>query len=215
MIRFNKLISMFIIVFLIFEFTVFASNNKVEVSFYKKVDGDTAKFKLDGAVITVRFLGINTPEAEGPYREEETYGKEASAYTENRLKNANKIEIEYDEASSKTDRYDRTLAYIWVDNVLLQEELIEKGLATTYMLQDNYKYAERLKNAEENAKQNKIGIWSNEELQLNIENTNVEVKNENTITEKIENDSLNINVNAVIALAVVIIITIVGVIKRK
>ena len=217
--KFNKIIVLFFITLMIYSFSVLASNNKLKVSFYKKVDGDTAKFKLDGAVITVRFLGINTPEAEGPYREEETFGKEASQYTENKLKNANSIEIEYDEAASKTDKYDRTLAYVWVDNVLLQEELIQKGLATTYMLQDNYKYAERLKNAEENAKTNKVGIWINESSQILNENieteTETEAKSENTFASKNINNSFNININAAIVLAVVVIISIFGMLKKK
>jgi len=34
--------------------------NKIEVQLVKTIDGDTAKFKMDGEQVTVRFLGINT-----------------------------------------------------------------------------------------------------------------------------------------------------------
>ena len=54
------------------------------------------------------------------------------------------------------------MAWIWVDDSLLQEELILNGLAKTYMLQNNYKYASKLQLAESEAKSEKIGIWSDE-----------------------------------------------------
>mgnify|MGYP004501735717 CR=1 FL=1 len=150
-----------------------AKTTKVEVKYYKKVDGDTAKFELNGEIITVRFLGINTPETVDKKRGEEPYGKEASEYTSQRLENGNMIELEYDENASAKDKYDRVLAWVWVDDSLLQEELVEKGLAETYMLQNNYKYAGTLQLAQDKAKNEKIGIWSNEiESTNNIENEN-------------------------------------------
>ena len=133
---------------------------KIEVEFYKKVDGDTAQFELNGKIIKVRFLGINTPETVDTTTGVEPYGEQASNYTLERLENANKIELEYDENSSKEDPYNRILAWIWVDDSLLQKELIERGLAETYMLQNNYRYAGILQLAEEEAKENKLGIWN-------------------------------------------------------
>ena len=35
---------------------------RIEVEFYKKVDGDTEQFELNRKIIKVRFLGVNTPE---------------------------------------------------------------------------------------------------------------------------------------------------------
>lgn len=140
-------------------------SEKIEVKFSEKVDGDTAKFELNGEIITVRFLGIDTPETVHPTKGEEPFGKEASNFTEEKLQNAEKIELEYDENASKTDKYERHLAWIWTDDVLLQEAIVQNGLAKTYMLQDNYKYAGKLQEAEEEAKNQKIGIWSNETMQ--------------------------------------------------
>ena len=114
-----------------------SNTTKIEVKYSKSVDGDTAKFELDGKEITVRFLGIDTPETVHPTKGEEPYGKEASNYTKGKLENAHKIEIEYDENASETDKYERPLVWVWVDDTLLQEELISNGLARTYMLQDN------------------------------------------------------------------------------
>lgn len=140
---------------------------KVEAEFLQKVDGDTAKFDLNGEKITVRFLGIDTPETVHPTKKEEPFGKEASEFTEERLKNALKIELEYDRNASKTDQYERHLAWIWVDGALLQEELIQNGLAKTYMLQDNYQYAGNLQEAQQNAKTQRLGIWSDVKIEGN------------------------------------------------
>ncbi len=140
---------------------------RIEVKYYDNVDGDTAKFDLDGEVITVRFLGINTPETVSTTVGEEPYGKEASNYTKQKLENATKIELEYDSNSQEKDKYDRVLAWIWVDDSLLQEELVNNGLAENYMLQNNYRYANILQLAEEKAKSNQIGIWSEVKVESN------------------------------------------------
>ena len=136
------------------------SHEKFKVIYSDPVDGDTAKFVLNGELITVRFLGIDTPETVHPSLGEQPYGKEASRYTKEKLKSATKIELEYDANASKTDKYGRHLAWIWVDDVLLQEELINNGLAKTYMLQDNYTYAWVLQEKQENAKESHVGVWS-------------------------------------------------------
>ncbi len=136
------------------------SHEKFKVIYSDPVDGDTAKFVLNGELITVRFLGIDTPETVHPSLGEQPYGKEASRYTKEKLKSATKIELEYDANASKTDKYGRHLAWIWVDDVLLQEELINNGLSKTYMLQDNYTYAWVLQEKQENAKESHVGVWS-------------------------------------------------------
>ena len=54
------------------------NTNKIEVELVEVIDGDTAKFKMNGEQITVRFLGINTKETVDPEIGEEVWGKEAS-----------------------------------------------------------------------------------------------------------------------------------------
>ena len=185
---------------------------KIEVKYSDSVDGDTAKFELNGEIITVRFLGIDTPETVHPTKGEEPYGKEASNFTKEKLKNAKKIEIEYDENSAKLDKYERHLAWIWVDDVLLEEELVKNGLAQTYMLQDNYKYAGRLQESEEIAKKEKKGIWSNEETTTQ-ENKDIEETNKNSnitegdIQQEVVTD-INVDVKNIIIGAVALLVLI-------
>lgn len=151
------------------------NTKKIEVELVETVDGDTAKFIVDGEQATVRFLGINTKETVDPERGEEAWGKEASDFTKEKLQNASKIELEFDNNADEKDKYGRYLAWVWVDNELLQNLLVTNGLAECYMLQNNYKYAGMLQQSEEIAKNNKLAIWSGETS--NIEN------NENEVTE--------------------------------
>ena len=182
-----------------------SNTTKIEVKYSKSVDGDTAKFELDGKEITVRFLGIDTPETVHPTKGEEPYGKEASNYTKGKLENAHKIEIEEDENASETDKYERPLVWVWVDDTLLQEELISNGLARTYMLQDNYKYAWMLQENEEKAKEEKVGIWSEEAK-----------TQENVIVENIESEDNTTGFAGLIVIVISLIVAILfGKIKQK
>lgn len=131
-----------------------------EVKLVKCVDGDTFKFSIGNKEQSARFLAVDTPETKHPTKGVEEFGPEASEYTCNRLTNAKKIVLEYDDNSTKEDKYGRALVWVFVDGDLLQEELIEKGYAKVAYLYDDYKYTEKLQTIEKKAKNKKVGIWS-------------------------------------------------------
>lgn len=125
------------------------------------VDGDTAKFVFsDGSISSTRFLAIDTPETVKPNTPVQPYGKEASDYTCNQLTTAQEIKLEYDPGSDKYDKYNRVLAWVYVDGRLLQKELIEQGLGEVAYLYGDYLYTDILEDAENVAKINKVGKWS-------------------------------------------------------
>lgn len=150
---------------LFFTFTINTYAKKLEVTLDKCVDGDTAWFNLDNERIKTRFLAINTPESTNKI---EAYGKEASNYTCNMLTNAKKIEIEYDSNSDKFDKYDRHLVWVFVDDTLLQEKLLEEGLAEIKYIYGDYKYLDEIKKVESTAKKNKVGMWSDSKNDYSI-----------------------------------------------
>lgn len=156
-----KKILVLILAFFAFIINIEAKTKKV-VTFNECIDGDTASVILNKEKIKIRFLAIDTPETKHPTIKEEPYGKEASNYTCNSLKKAKKIEIEYDNNSDKLDKYDRHLVWVFVDDELLQENLIEQGLAKVAYLYDNYKYTSKLETEELIAKSKRIGIWNEE-----------------------------------------------------
>lgn len=176
----KKIYCVLILLFIfLVDFNVYALSKK-EVKFSKCVDGDTARVILNKEEIKVRFLAIDTPESVHPTKGEEPFGKETSEYTCEKLKNAKTILIEYDPESDKTDKYDRHLVWIYVDDILLQKDLIEKGYAKVAYLYGDYLYTDELKEVEEVAKKSGVGIWS--------DSTNQEKTEENeeyNIIEKI------------------------------
>lgn len=134
------------------------TKDKVEI--FKCVDGDTARFVMNKKEIKVRFLGIDSPEIEKDGVPAEEYGEEAKNYTCRKLKQANKIELVYEDNSDKTDKYDRVLAYVFVDDKLLEELIVKNGYAKVKYINKNYKYYDTLISAENYAIEKKKGMYS-------------------------------------------------------
>jgi len=155
----KKTLFTLLIITLFYPSIVLARNEKIEVTLAKCTDGDTASFNYNGEVIKARFLAIDTPESVHPTIGEEPYGKEASEYTCNALTNANQIMLEFDPNSDELDKYDRYLVWVYVDNKLLQKELVNNGLAKVAYLYNDYLYTSELEQAQATAQTNQIGIW--------------------------------------------------------
>lgn len=165
---------LFLTLFLLFIGVIDVSAKTIQVEFSDCVDGDTAKFIYKKEEITARFLAIDTPETVHPSKEEEPYGKEASEYTCNSLKSAEVIKLEYDKDSDELDKYNRHLVWVFVDGELLQKKLVSKGYASVAYLYGDYKYTDELEEVEQEAEDNKLGIWSIEEEIVNEDTTEEE-----------------------------------------
>ncbi len=146
------------------------ASNKFSVTLDKCIDGDTARFFINGESKIVRFLSINAPEIQYDDVLEEFYGNEASDYTCKLLKRASIIKLEYDPKSDKVDKFDRVLAWVYVDGELLQKELVSKGYAEVRYVYDDYLYSNELKELESIAKEKKLGMWGNVS---NSDNSNI------------------------------------------
>ena len=129
--------------------------DKIEVNLVSCIDGDTAVFEINGKEEKVRFLAIDT------YEIDTEEGKDTSVYVCNTLKKATTITLEYD-ANADRDKYDRVLAWVFVDDKLIQEDLVSKGYAQVKYLYDEYKYANHLIELQEKAQNDKVGIWSDD-----------------------------------------------------
>ena len=152
-----KKITVFII--LCFTLVINVSADKfVSVKFARCIDGDTAAFILNDEEIRVRFLAIDTPEIY-PKNNIKPFGIEASDYTCTKITRAKVIKLEYDPKSDLKDRYGRYLAWIWVDDNLLQKELVSLGYAKVAYIYGEYKYLEDLNKLEKDAINNNLGIW--------------------------------------------------------
>ena len=137
-----------------------SNDQRIPADFVRHVDGDTTVLKIDGKEQKVRFLLIDTPETVKPKTKVQPFGLEASKRTKELLSTASEITFEYDKGD-KTDRYGRALGYILVDGTLLQKTLVSEGLArVAYVKEPNTKYLAELEQAQEQAKNEALGIWS-------------------------------------------------------
>lgn len=119
------------------------------------VDGDTLLL-ADGK--RVRLLGVDTPETVKPDTPPEPWGAEASQFTHDFLAGGT-VRLEFDR--ERVDAYGRYLAYAWVGDRLLNEELLRAGLGRP-LLKFNYSNSmkTRFRKAADEARREERGIWS-------------------------------------------------------
>ncbi|MBG9768162.1 endonuclease YokF [Bacillus vallismortis] len=131
----------------------------VDVTLDRAVDGDTIKVNYNGNVDTVRYLLIDTPETKKPNSCVQPYGEDASKRNKELVSNG-KLQLEFDKGDGR-DKYGRLLAYVYVDGKSVQETLLKEGLArVAYVYEPNTKYIDQFKKDEQEAKTEKLSIWS-------------------------------------------------------
>ncbi len=120
------------------------------------VDGDTIEVEIEGQEYIVRYIGIDTPETVHPSQPVEYMGKEASAKNKELVLNK-KVQLEKD--ITDKDKYGRLLRYVYVDDVMVNQELVRLGYASVYTYPPDVKYVYKFMQAESEAKTNKRGLW--------------------------------------------------------
>ncbi|MFK4637155.1 thermonuclease family protein [Paenarthrobacter histidinolovorans] len=123
-------------------------------------DGDTIGVDIAGKTTTVRLIGIDTPEVKDPRKPVQCFGQQASQHAHELLDDAT-VWLEYDPASGQTDRYGRTLAYVWLDQTTLANQvMVAEGFAHEYTYNHTaYKYQSAFKAAQQTAAQAQKGLW--------------------------------------------------------
>lgn len=136
------------------------SLNENEAIVAKVIDGDTITvISHDGKEERVRLLHIDTPESVHPNKPPQKYGKEASDFAKKYLKSGKKVTLVT--GKPVRDKYDRILAYVFVDGININKLMVEKGYARVAFVDDpNDLYVKELKTAEKQAKKKKMNIWS-------------------------------------------------------
>ncbi len=121
------------------------------------VDGDTIRY----GSLTIRMIGIDAPESNtARYGYSECYGSEASKYLTATLKNVKEVTIVKDSSQGETDKYWRTLAYVFLWDTNINERMIADGYAFEYTYDKAYQYQLNFKEAEKKAKDGGLGMWS-------------------------------------------------------
>lgn len=126
----------------------------------KVVDGDTIDVEIDGEVHRLRYIGIDTPETVHPNKPVEWMGPEATQANRD-LVEGKTVYLEKD--VSETDRYDRLLRYVYLeDGTLVNAELVRLGYAHASSYPPDVKYQDRLREAQEKARETERGLWGPE-----------------------------------------------------
>ena len=125
------------------------------------LDGDTLIASVAGHDLTVRLMGMDTPEVVDPRKPVQCFGPEASAKAKELL---DKKEIFLEKDPLKKDAYDkygRVLAYVhFSDGSLYNEYMIEHGFAREYTYnKEKYTYQKEFKADQVEAKKNNVGLW--------------------------------------------------------
>ena len=136
-----------------------SSKKEQYLSVKRVVDGDTfVVINESGADEKIRLIGVNAPVSRNTGRKKkEPFGMESKKFLTNYL-TGKKVKLEYD--VQKTDKYGRTLAYVYMENgVFLNEYLVKEGYAQIATYPPNVKYVEVFRKAQKLAREKSKGLW--------------------------------------------------------
>jgi micrococcal nuclease len=132
-------------------FVFFISFNKIANATIvtRVIDGDTFEIETGEKV---RLIGINAPEIS------DIFGFESKEYLI-KLIEGKDVDLQSDNLSSKTDRYNRLLRYVILNGEDINHKLILDGYAFAY-LKYKFEKSEFYKDAQLIALNNEFGMWN-------------------------------------------------------
>ena len=116
----------------------------------KVIDGDSLEvISSAGQKIELRLWGIDAPESR------QAYGKQAKLLLAAMVK-GRRIEVQ----SKDIDRYNRLVALVWVDDALVNEELVRQGAAWVYERFCREHICDDWQRLQEDARREQLGLWA-------------------------------------------------------
>lgn len=133
----------------------------------RAVDGDTLVLENRE---WVRLIGIDTPEmheSDKLYRDAQRSGQDIEAIKRlgrqsyeftKKLVEGKRVRLGFD--VERSDRYKRTLAYVYLeDGTFVNAKIVEEGYASVMTYPPNVKYADLFRRLYQEARQNRRGLW--------------------------------------------------------
>lgn len=117
------------------------------------IDGDT--IVLNNGEI-VRYIGINAPELSDDPTKSACFAQEARKANE-QLTLGKKVRLE--KSGNDRDIYGRLLRYVWVDDVLINQELVTRGLVYSFNFNIPHPKEDEFEFFEKEAQEKKLGLW--------------------------------------------------------
>jgi micrococcal nuclease len=120
------------------------------------VDGDTIVVRLPDRLEKVRYIGVDTPELHHPSKGEQPGGREA-AEVNRVLVSGRRVRLELD--VQPRDRHGRLLAYVWVDETMVNAELVRRGFAQVMTVPPNVRHQALFLKLQREARESARGLW--------------------------------------------------------
>ncbi|KYF83715.1 nuclease [Sorangium cellulosum] len=134
----------------------------------RTVDGDTLHVRDErGVDHPIRMLSIDTPETHFLGASQGHWAEAAAARLAELLPEGAEVEIQTDE--QPCDAYGRVLAYVLSGGRLINRQLLEEGLAVTYIVAPNLRHAQDFSEAARRSFTERRGMFSDPDLLLPYE----------------------------------------------
>ncbi len=177
--KINVGILLIVVLFSVFELTIFqkensfqqttkdvvprsatAENERIVTLVSRVLDGDTIAFEGNGKEEKIRLIGIDAPESVDPRRPVQCFGAESSRRM-HELLDGRTITVTTDPTQDRYDKYGRLLAYVFRDDGLfVNKAMLEEGYAYEYTYITPYKEQPAFIAAERLAHDNAAGLWA-------------------------------------------------------
>jgi micrococcal nuclease len=131
-----------------------------EARVVRVVDGDTLHVRISGSEVTVRLIGIDTPETHKPDTPVECFGVEATKALGRMIPAGSRVRLERD--AEARDRYGRLLAYVYrgTDHAFVNLEMAKAGFADAFTYPPNVAHSDEFVAAAADARDAGRGLWS-------------------------------------------------------
>ena len=124
------------------------------------IDGDTVVARTAQGKVTVRLIGIDTPETKKPGTPIECGGREATKVMRRFARVGERVTLTTDTTQDTFDRFGRLLAYVTGDNGrLLQVETLAKGWAKVYVFEKRFKQYARFARVQRSSRRARRGLF--------------------------------------------------------
>lgn len=123
------------------------------------IDGDTFKTYYKDELVSVRIIGVNTPEIATADTPGECYGEEARNYLKQSIE-GRLIILSIDPSQDDRDKYGRLLRHVGFDDgTNVAYSIISEGYGYEYTYETPHYYQQEYRDAEDEARRKELGMW--------------------------------------------------------
>jgi len=123
------------------------------------LDGDTIDVRIGTSTKStrVRYIGVNTPEPYPKNSRNPECGSHEATVANRELVSGQTVTLVTD--ADPFDSYNRVLAYVYVGEIFVNEELVRRGYATTLSINPNTRHRSLFTDRRAEAKAERLGNW--------------------------------------------------------